>query len=113
MKKTLTLMTLAVTALLAFGSATFTKVVKDTYKFKPTAAAAKAGCLLCHTVKMPKKGEVTSNVYGKDLAAALGNSKVLTAAHLKAVEGKDSDKDGARNGDELRAGTLPGDAKSK
>lgn len=39
--------------------------------------------------------------------------KKAAAASLKAVECKDADKDGISNIAEIKAGTLPGDPKSK
>jgi hypothetical protein len=55
------------------------------------------------------------NVYGKDVQKAMQEKKTkdLTAEILKSIEKLDSDKDGVSNGDELKAGTLPGDPKSK
>lgn len=113
MKRILTATALVATAVVALGSASFTKVTKDTYKIKPTSAAGKAGCMLCHTMKVPTKGNCAENSYGKDLTVAMGKDKTFTAAHLKKVENLDSDKDGVKNGAELFAGTLPGDPKSK
>jgi mono/diheme cytochrome c family protein len=89
-------------AALALGS--FSKVAQDTYKFPAGSAAASAKCSLCHGSKMGGK----LNAYGTDLKAALKGSKALTPAVLHGVETLDSNKDGVKNGDALKAGKLPG-----
>jgi hypothetical protein len=48
-----------------------------------------------------------------DLKKAMGASKSFTAAMLTKTAALDSDKDGAKNAAEIKAGTLPGDPKSK
>lgn len=58
-----------------------------------------AACATCHTPKMEL------NVYGAALSAA--------KLDFKAIEGKDSDGDGATNAAEIAALTNPGDASSK
>lgn len=85
--------------------ATFLK----TYPSVKNNAVGKAKCAVCHV-----KGKEL-NVYGKDLQKALQEKKTkdLTAEILKSIEKLDSDKDSVSNGDELKAGTLPGDPKSK
>lgn len=85
--------------------ATFWKTYPTT-KDKPVG---KAKCVACHV-----KGKEL-NDYGKDLQREMQarKTKDLTVEILRAVEKLDSDKDGASNGDELKAGTLPGDPKSK
>lgn len=84
-------------------------VCKKTYPAAPDSNLAKAKCTVCHV-----KGNKL-NVYGKDLQKALQEKKTkeLTAEILKSIEKLDSDKDGVSNGGELKAGTLPGDPKSK
>jgi len=80
-----------------------------TYPSPKDSPLAKAKCTTCHV-----KGKEL-NVYGKDVQKAMQEKKTkdLTAEILKSIEKLDSDKDGASNGDELKAGTLPGDPKSK
>lgn len=84
-------------------------VFNKTYPAPKESELAKAKCKACHT-----KGKEL-NVYGKDVQKAMQAKKTkdLTAAILKSIENLDSDKDGASNGNELKAGTLPGDPKSK
>jgi hypothetical protein len=69
----------------------------------------KAGCAVCHIGHGPKL-----NAYGEDIKKLTPKgSKKLTADILKKAESLDSDKDGVKNGAEIKAGSLPGDAKSK
>lgn len=107
---------LLVSSVLAFGlmvgalaTPKYLVVFKKTYPAPKDSALTKAKCAACHV-----KGKEL-NVYGKDLQKAMQEKKTkdLTAEVLKSVEKLDSDKDGVSNGDELKAGTLPGDPKSK
>ncbi|MER3474838.1 MAG: hypothetical protein C4335_12625 [Armatimonadota bacterium] len=93
----------------ALATPKYLVVFNKTYPAPKDSALAKAKCTICHV-----KGKEL-NVYGKDLQKALQEKKTkdLTAEILKSVEKLDSDKDGVSNGDELKAGTLPGDPKSK
>jgi hypothetical protein len=70
----------------------------------PDAKAKLGKCSTCHTKAMPKKGEAELNAYGKDLGKDLD---------FAGAEAKDSDGDGIKNLDEIKAGTNPGDAASK
>jgi hypothetical protein len=69
----------------------------------------KASCSLCHVGKTLKL-----NPFGADLKKGMETAKAkkVTADLLKSVGDLDSDKDGAKNADEWKADTLPGDAKS-
>jgi hypothetical protein len=71
-------------------------------KFKATypASASKTNCLTCHA----NNSTMERNAYGQDLEHN-GND-------FKAIEGFDSDADGATNIAEITAGTLPGDKDS-
>lgn len=84
------------------------KVFQTTYKVGKDSALKKADCGVCHVGKKTKL-----NPYGEDVKTALSGAKVLTEEVLKKVEDKDSDKDGVKNIDEIKAGKLPGDPKSK
>ncbi|MDR7468451.1 MAG: cytochrome c family protein [Armatimonadota bacterium] len=79
---------------------TFTKLYSPT----PETPVAKAGCSVCHSDMTGKL-----NPYGADF----GKQKTRDAAAFKAIEKVDSDKDGVSNLEEIRAGTLPGDPRSK
>jgi hypothetical protein len=70
----------------------------------PDAKAKLGKCGTCHTKAMPKKGEADLNAYGKDLGKEMD---------LAGAEAKDSDGDGVKNVDEIKAGTNPGDSASK
>jgi cytochrome c2 len=87
-----------------------TATLKTLYNPKEGTDLAKAlPCLVCHTAMPASKTDL--NPYAVDLQKAAKGT--YNNAAFKAVEGLDSDKDGVKNGDELRAGTLPGDPKSK
>lgn len=88
----------------AFATVAWQKVFNNLYKPDACTELAKAKCQICHT----KKTGGPLNPYGKAL-----NGKKADAASLKSVENLDSDKDGKTNIKEIKAGTLPGDAKSK
>jgi hypothetical protein len=94
----------------AAATPAMTGTLKSLYSPKDGTDLAKAmPCLACHTA-MP--GTKTSlNPYALDLQKAAKGT--FTEAAFKAVEALDSDKDGFKNIDELKAGTLPGDPKSK
>lgn len=84
---------------------------KNTYAPKEGTDLAKAmPCLVCHSKMPPTKTEL--NPYGKDLSKAVAG-KALDEKILRSIEKLDSDKDGASNIVEIKAGTLPGDPKSK
>lgn len=106
MKKITIVSCVALTAVatVALATGAWQGVFNKAYKLKAGTALAKAGCSACHV-----KGSTTKlNPYGKSL-----KGKKATAATLKAIEKIDSDKDKASNIKEIKAGTLPGDPKSK
>lgn len=100
---------LMVLATTAWALPPMVKVFDATYKPAKNSALKKAECVTCHIAK----GKIKLNPYGEDVKKDLAGSKTLTAEILKKVEALDSDKDGVSNIDEIKAGTLPGDAKSK
>ena len=104
---TISLVTLATAAL---ALPTFVKDFESNYKIKKDSTLNKASCAVCHVGKTAKL-----NAYGEDLkkAMAAAKTKKLTGDVLKKVEDLDSDKDGVKNGAEIKANTLPGDSKSK
>ncbi len=111
MKRLMTAFGLAGLAAFAMAMASFTKDFENTYKFSKDSELGKAKCGACHGSKM---GGKTLNAYGKDLQAAMQEAKTkkLTSDIYKKVDGLDSDKDGVKNGDELKAGHLPGTPKA-
>lgn len=94
----------------AIAKPDFPSIVAKAYPLKSGGKWAGAGCALCHAGAPP-----ALNPYGKDIRLALeaAHKRSLDAEVLKATEDKDSDGDGAKNADELKADTLPGDATSK
>ncbi len=111
-KNTLRLLSLA--AALGLGSTLLASVdaQKQFIAAYPEAKAKLGKCTTCHTAAMPKKDSWDLNAYGKDL-----KEKALDAAKktydFKKVEALDSDGDGVKNIDEIKAGTNPGDKASK
>lgn len=108
--KSIKVLVAVVLALLLFASvamatAAWMKTFKDTYKPKSGTELSKAGCAICHVEKNGKGG---LNTYGKQL-----DGKKNDKESYKSIEKLDADKDGVKNIDEIKAGTLPGDAKSK
>jgi len=79
--------------------------------FKTAYPAAKASCKICHENAVGKKGDL--NVYGAALQTSKGGpgkALKLTDKDIKAIEKDDADHDGVSNGDEIAAGTPPGEA---
>jgi cytochrome c553 len=83
---------------------------KQVYSPKEGSALASAACLTCHSKMPPSKTEL--NPYGKDVQKAAAG-KPIDEKILRSIENLDSDKDGVSNVNEIKAGTLPGDPKSK
>lgn len=101
---------LVVMIVLVSGSASLAtikwgKVFNSLYSPVTDSALRKAKCAACH-VKTNGKGGL--NAYGKQLDGKSANQE-----SLKSIESKDADGDGASNIVEIKAGTLPGDPKSK
>ncbi|HMS56371.1 MAG TPA: hypothetical protein PKA27_13310 [Fimbriimonadaceae bacterium] len=90
----------------AMALSTFSKVFHDKYDVKAGSNLAKAACSVCHV----KASGGKLNAYGKDLQNVMKDekSKKLTAAMLAKVENLDSDKDGTKNGDEIKKDSNPG-----
>jgi len=84
----------------------FHNVFRTHYKLKKESKLFKANCSVCHT--SPSGGKL--NPYGQDLKTAMQSLKTknLTKEALEKVEGLDSDKDGNKNVDEIKADTFPG-----
>jgi hypothetical protein len=93
----------------ALAMPTYTTEFTTTYKIAKDSALKKANCGVCH-VGMSTK----FNPYGTDLKKVMEEvkTKKITADIFKKVEDLDSDKDGVKNIDEIKADTNPGDAKS-
>ncbi|MHB9035065.1 MAG: hypothetical protein ACYC64_00260 [Armatimonadota bacterium] len=83
----------------------WTKTFSKLYKPKRESTLKEARCAVCHVTSSGTSG---LNCYGRML-----EKLEIDPDSLKAVENKDADKDGARNIEEIKAGTLPGDPKSK
>lgn len=111
MKRARTAMTLCLASVAASAIAlpNYVGDFQKAYKAPKVSALGKAACNACHV------GGTRLNPYGKDLKKALAalKTKKLTPAALKKIASLDSDKDGKKNVAEIKAGTLPGDPKSK
>jgi len=97
------LATLAISAIALGG---FMVTFDKTYAVEKDSVLGKSKCMVCHTDKAGKK----LNLYGADLQKAMkaAGSKKLTAAIIKAVEQMDSNGNGKKNIDEIKADALPG-----
>jgi mono/diheme cytochrome c family protein len=89
----------------AWATAQWMKLFGDVYKPKASTALSRARCAVCH-VELDGSGGLNS--YGKML-----EGKPLARKSLRAIQNYDADKDKFSNIVEIRAGTLPGNAKSK
>ena len=87
-----------------------TTLFKQVYAPKEGSDLAKANCVVCHAKMPPTKTEL--NPYGSDIGKTAAG-KAVDEKILRSIEKLDSDKDGFTNLDEIKAGTLPGDPKSK
>ncbi|MDH7602683.1 MAG: hypothetical protein QHI38_11115 [Armatimonadota bacterium] len=101
-----TLLAVVLIAGTALATLKWQKAFNDLYKPSADSQIKKAKCALCHLDDKGKKG---LNPYGK----LLQKKKKAEPGSFKAVEKLDADKDGFSNIDEIKAGTLPGDPKSK
>ncbi|MEJ5170689.1 MAG: hypothetical protein WHU10_06850 [Fimbriimonadales bacterium] len=101
MRKTLTTLSAAALGVLALAGPAWVGLFEKQYNVKPGSNLKKAKCAVCHT-----KGKEL-NAYGKDLEKALKGAKKPTAETFKAVEQLDSDKDGVKNIDAIKADKVP------
>lgn len=102
---------LAGMATVAMAMPTFIKDFQSFYKIDGKNALMKESCNICHVSKTSFK----FNVFGQDIKKIWGELKVkkFNADVAKKLDDLDSDKDGVKNVEEIKAGTLPGDDKSK
>ncbi len=106
MKRLLTVSMIAGLGALAMAFAPMGKVFEEHYKVAKGSTLNKAACAVCHV--SPKGGKL--NPYGLDMQGEMkkAKSKKLTPDILKALEGLDSDKDGKKNVEEIKADSNPG-----
>ncbi len=107
----------AILAACAFAPATSANAVPsgpqrfcETYATSPLCRVTQPSCSLCHTSYPARNGYGAAVAAGISGGAAQFDARI--AAALRAIEGADSDGDGASNLTEINAGTLPGDAAS-
>ena len=115
MKKT----TMAVSVLVAVCAGTTLLASLDNQKAfvakYPDAKASLGKCSTCHTKPLPKKEDHELNAYGKDVQTkTVVDPKAAKKEYkFEKIEALDSDGDGVKNAAEIKAGTNPGDPKSK
>ena len=107
MKRVLSIGSLLSMGFIALAFAPAVKVFDTTYDIKADSVLGKARCMNCHA---SKTGGKKLNSYGKDLQAAMKQegTKVVTSEVLVKINGLDSDKDGMKNVDEIKADRAPG-----
>ena len=95
---------------MAVAMPTWTSEFNNHYKVGKDSALKKANCGLCHQGMTVTK----FNPYGDDLKKVMAELKIkkVSAEAFKKIEDLDSDKDGVKNIEEIKADTCPGDAKS-
>ncbi len=114
MKKSHAAVALLLTALLATGTLLATMDNMKTFNEKYPDSKAKLGkCSTCHVKPLPKKDDHESNPYGIDVKSTIDPKDPAKKIDLGKIEQKDSDGDGVKNIDEIKAGTNPGDKNSK
>jgi len=105
-----------ITIFLVVGSSAVLATMENQKAFNekyPDAKAKLGKCSTCHVKPLPKKDDHESNAYGKDLKATIDPKDPAKKIDFAKVEQKDSDGDGVKNIDEIKAGTNPGDKNSK
>jgi hypothetical protein len=107
MKRLATVFGMTALAVFAFSMVPFTKLFGSAYGVKSGTKLGDAKCMVCHL--STKGGKL--NAYGKDIDLVMKKqaTKKMTLDHLKAVEEMDSDGDGFKNIDEIKADRLPGE----
>jgi len=114
MRKGIALAVIAIFLVVGSSAVLATMENQKAFNEKYPDAKAKLGkCSTCHVKPLPKKEDHESNAYGKDLKASIDPKDAAKKLDFAKIEGKDSDGDGVKNGDEIKAGTNPGDKASK
>jgi uncharacterized membrane protein len=110
MKRLFLALVLALLAPFALANGEYLEAFMSHYQIKEGSVIAEKSCGVCHI----SDSDFGFNPYGRDLKKALADhgSKVVNEDILKSIEDKDSDEDGTPNGQEIKAGTLPGDPAS-
>lgn len=106
MKRLLFTCILIGTFAMAMALTAFSKVFQEKYHVKKGSNLEVAACMVCHVKE--KGGKLNS--YGKDIATAMkaANTTKMTPAILAKVENLDSNKNGKKNIDEIKADKNPG-----
>jgi hypothetical protein len=114
MKKGIALAVVAVFLLVGSTAVFATMENLKAFDAKYPEAKAKLGkCTTCHTVPLPKKDNAPLNAYGKDLQKTINPKDPKKVPDFAKVEQLDSNGDGVKNIDEIKAGTNPGEKASK
>lgn len=110
MKKLALITILAAASSQAWATGDYLEAFLKHYTVAEGSAVGTASCAVCHV----SDSDYGFNPYGEGIVAQkekLGATTV-DAAVLTALEQEDSDKDGTKDGDEIKADTLPGDPTS-
>lgn len=114
MKKGIALAVIAVFLFVATAAVLASMDNMKAFNEKYPDAKAKLGkCTTCHVKPLPKKDDNELNAYGKDVKTTIDPKDPKKNPDFAKIEQKDSDGDGAKNIDEIKAGTNPGDKASK
>lgn len=107
MKRVLLIASLSALAISALTTAPASKIFESTYSIKSDSTLGKAKCGVCHATKM---GGKKLNAYGLDLQKAMhsANLSKITPELLHKLDGVDSNKNGTKNADDIRADKMPG-----
>ena len=105
MRRTSVTLLLTAMAVLALATGALQKSFSTKYGVKPDSNLGKAKCSVCHVKATGGK----LNPYGQDLAAAIKTAGGKPTPEIYAKTDKlDSDKDGVKNGDEIKKDRNPG-----
>jgi hypothetical protein len=102
MKRVFSSVIVCVIVTAAMAHPAYVGVFKTKYNISATSALGKAKCQVCHSTG--KK----LNAYGLDLKKVTDGASKLTPEMLAKIEGLDSNKNGVKNIDDIKADKNPG-----
>lgn len=110
MKRWIPVMVLALMASFAPANGEFLDAFVSHYKVKDDSPMGEKSCGICHI----SDSDFAFNAYGKEVKKAMTDKAVsaVSGAFLASLDALDADGDGTPNGNEIAAGTFPGDPAS-